>query len=66
MIEKQLLTARAVADRLGVSPPTVHQMMRRGELEWVRVGNRHKVPAAALDEYLANNTRPCAAMKEGK
>ena len=48
-----MLTVSEVAARLKVSKATVYRMMRRGEIQFVRVGHRRRVPDWSLRAYLA-------------
>jgi excisionase family DNA binding protein len=49
----RLLTARQVAELVGVSPETVLRWTRRGELPAIRLpGGRLRYDAAAIDEWL--------------
>ena len=55
----RLLTARVVAERLGVSAETVLRWARRGELPSVHLSNRAiRFPETALDEWLEERTTP--------
>jgi excisionase family DNA binding protein len=52
-VQMTLLTRREVAEALGVSVQTVARLIRRGELETVRVGERFiRIPAESLERYL--------------
>ncbi len=42
-------TVNETAVALGVSRRTVYSMMERGELQWVQVGGRRKVPAGEIE-----------------
>ncbi|KGF15156.1 helix-turn-helix domain-containing protein [Corynebacterium freneyi] len=46
----------AVMDETGLGRTTVFGLISSGELRSVKVGRRRLVPAAALDEYIANLT----------
>jgi excisionase family DNA binding protein len=49
-----LLTARAVAEQLGVAPETVLRWTRRGELPGYRLpGGALRYPASDVDAWLA-------------
>jgi len=49
----QAFTVEEVARRLRVKASTVLRLIRRGELFARKVGSAWRVPAAALDRYLA-------------
>lgn len=52
-MNRSLLTAAEVADRLRVSTMTVYRLIRGGELPAVRVGRNYRVAEDALDAYLS-------------
>ena len=52
-----LLTARAVAARLGVSTATVYKLCTRGELAHVRVSNAIRIEPAELEAFIALRRR---------
>jgi excisionase family DNA binding protein len=51
-----LLTVRAAAEKLAVSPSMVRALLRRGELPGVRVGRLVRIAPERLDRFLAANT----------
>jgi excisionase family DNA binding protein len=50
---RKALTMHEVAGLIGVSYQTVRKLIREGSLRSVQVGALVRVPAAALDEFLA-------------
>jgi len=54
---KQLITPEIAAEKLAVSVKTIKNLLRRGELRGVKVGNRWRLQEEALEEYLQNPTR---------
>jgi excisionase family DNA binding protein len=53
-VSARLLTARAVAETIGVSPETVLRWTRRGELPAIRLpGGQLRYDPATIDEWLA-------------
>lgn len=53
MTGPRLLTITAVAAELSISRWKVYQLIWSGRLPSVHIDRCHRVPAAALDEYLA-------------
>ena len=51
-IEKLALNATEVAAVLGVSRPTVYELMRRADFPVVLIGSRKVVPRAKLEGWL--------------
>jgi excisionase family DNA binding protein len=48
----KFLTVAAVCSILGVSRPSVHALVRRGDLRAVRVGNVVRIPTTSLESFL--------------
>jgi excisionase family DNA binding protein len=42
---------------LGISRSLVYELMNRGELPWVKCGTARRLPLAALEAWVAANTR---------
>jgi excisionase family DNA binding protein len=60
----EFLTVNAACARLGVSRSTLYRLMRRGEIDYVWVGHRRRVPDLSLLVYLARNGAADAAEGE--
>lgn len=54
--EKALLTVAEAARRLSLGRATAYQMVQRGELPVVRIGRAVRIPARALEEWVAAHT----------
>ena len=52
MEDKLLLSATEVANLLGLSRPSVYQLMRRADFPLVRLGGRVFVPTEMLKKWL--------------
>ncbi len=52
-----LLTAEDVAERTNLGRSTIYALLKSGELKSVKVGRARRIPAAALDEFIANLSR---------
>ncbi|WP_102509487.1 helix-turn-helix domain-containing protein [Sanguibacter massiliensis] len=50
------LTVGEVADAMRVSRMTVYRLVHAGEMPAIRVGKSFRVPASALEQYLAEAT----------
>jgi excisionase family DNA binding protein len=62
MNEPKLLRMADAADALSVSRSKIYELAARGEIPTVRVGASLRVPAAALDAWIAERTKaPTAA-----
>ena len=51
-----LLTVPQAAEALQMSPYTVRQLLRTGELTGVKHGNHWRVPKTALTTWISQNT----------
>ncbi len=56
-----LLRPSEVAGDLNISRFTVYALIRRGELEFTKVGHQIRIPAAALADYRARQSRASGA-----
>ncbi|HLN06033.1 MAG TPA: helix-turn-helix domain-containing protein [Acidimicrobiales bacterium] len=49
-----LFTVNETCDVLHLSRPVVYQLINSGELRSFKVGNARRIPAQALEEYVAS------------
>lgn len=61
-----LLSAREVAERLGVSRSKAHRMLADGELPTVRFGGNVRVRVGDLDAWVARRVVPARRGTAGK
>ena len=52
-LSRRLLKFDEAAEALGIGRTSVYELTRRGELPVVRIGRSARIPAAALDEWVA-------------
>jgi excisionase family DNA binding protein len=50
---KLLLTPEEAAEALGISRSLLYQLLRSQQLKSVRIGHCRRIPAVALDEFVA-------------
>lgn len=55
---EKLYTIAEAARLWSASRDTIERLLERGELRFVRVGSRRRIPASALDEYAAEHEAP--------
>jgi excisionase family DNA binding protein len=48
-----LLTVEEAADRLAISRTVVYELLRSGRLESVTIGRNRRIPAVAIDDFVA-------------
>lgn len=49
---KILLTVPQAADRLGVGRSLLYEMIRRGEVQSIRIGRARRIPVSALECFV--------------
>ncbi|MDR1387723.1 MAG: helix-turn-helix domain-containing protein [Propionibacteriaceae bacterium] len=47
----ETMTPAEMADRLGISRPTVSRRIAEGSIRSVKIGNRHRIPVAEFERY---------------
>lgn len=52
MICKEILTREEVMDILKIGRSTFYKLLQTGELKGFKEGNRYKVPAESIEEYI--------------
>lgn len=57
MTEPILLKPQQAAEVLGIGRSLIYLLIRDGKLPTVKVGNSLRVPRAALDQWVIDNTR---------
>ena len=50
------LTVRAVAQRFKCTPKLVRRLIKNGEIEGVRIGNRWRIDHQSLDDYVCRES----------
>lgn len=53
MISKEILTREEVMEILKIGRSTFYKLLQNGELKGFKEGNRYKVPAESIDEYIS-------------
>lgn len=52
MNEKRIYTVKEVQEILGISKPTVYELLKRKEFSWVLVGGKYCISKKSFDEWL--------------
>ncbi len=50
--QKEILTREEVMEILKIGRSTFYKLLQNGELKGFKEGNRYKVPAQSIDEYV--------------
>jgi excisionase family DNA binding protein len=58
-VRERYLTKREVADLLRVTPRTIDNMMKRGQLVWHKIGRTVRFKLDALERHLDETARVC-------
>jgi excisionase family DNA binding protein len=56
-INDAVFTVEEVAEMLRLSKMTVYRLLNNDEISHIRVGRSFRIPGAALDEFIALQTR---------
>jgi excisionase family DNA binding protein len=57
LIPYKLLSITQVAHMLGVGKDTVYNLLHSGQLGFIEIGKRKKVPMMAINNYITQNTK---------
>lgn len=60
------LTAKEVGGALGLSVTQVMRMLDSGELPWVTIGKRRRVPAAAFKAWVEARTADALSQQQSR
>ncbi len=50
--EKRCYTVKEIQDILGISRPTVYELLKKNEFRWVQIGNKYRISKSSFDEWL--------------
>ena len=52
MEEKRCYTAKELQEILGISRPTVYELLKKHEFRWIQIGNKYRISKKSFDEWL--------------
>ena len=52
MEEKRCYTVKELQEILGISRPTVYELLKRNEVRWIQVGTKYRISKKSFDEWL--------------
>ena len=52
MEEKRCYTVKELQEILGISRPTVYELLKRNEFRWIQIGTKYSISKKRLDEWL--------------
>ena len=50
--EKRCYTVKEVQEMLGISRPTVYELLKKNEFRWFQIGNKYRISKKSFDEWL--------------
>ena len=54
---RQLLTVRESCKRLGISHPTLYELLNSGQIKSLKIGRARRVPVAEIDAFVRRQLR---------
>lgn len=52
MQEKRCYTVKELQGILGISRPTVYELLKKNELRWIQIGTKYRISKKSFDEWL--------------
>ena len=50
--EKRCYTVKEIQDILGISRPTVYELLKKNEFRWIQIGTKYKISKKSFDGWL--------------
>lgn len=57
MEDKRCYTVKEVQAILGISRPTVYDLLKQNEFRWIRIGTKYRISKKSFDEWLDNTSK---------
>ena len=51
-MQKKDATVKEVQEMLGISRPTVYELLKKNEFRWIQIGNKYRISKKSFDEWL--------------
>lgn len=52
MEEKRCYTVKELQGILGISRPTVYDLLKKNEFRWIQIGTKYRISKKSFDEWL--------------
>lgn len=65
MSEQKLMTIEAVCEATSLGKTTIYELLRAGEIESIWIGTARRIPADALDAWIARQREKQGAVPAG-
>ena len=59
MSEKRCYTVKDLQEILGVSRPSVYDLLKKNEFRWILVGGKYRISKKSFDAWLDEDSKPC-------
>ena len=50
--EKRCYTVKEIKDILGISRPTVYELLKKNEFRWIQIGTKYRISKKSFDGWL--------------
>ena len=50
--EKRCYTVKEIQEILGISRPTVYELLKKNEFRWIQIGTKYRISKKSFDERL--------------
>ena len=50
--EKRCYTVKEIQEILGISRPTVYELLKKNEFRWVQIGTKYRISKKSFDGWL--------------
>lgn len=52
MAEKRCYSVKELQEMLGVSRPSIYELLKKNEFRWILVGGKYRISKKSFDEWL--------------
>lgn len=50
--EKRCYTVKELQEILGISRPTVYELLKKNQFRWIQIGTKYRISKKSFDEWL--------------
>ena len=50
--DKRCYTVKEIQDILGISRPTVYELLKKNEFRWIQIGTKYRISKKSFDGWL--------------
>ena len=50
--EKRCYTVKEIQDILGISRPTVYELLKKNEFRWIQIGTKYRISKKSFDGWM--------------